>query len=60
VNKTFKLTANVHRNKPACASGGDVEMDSGNIQFSDDAGNSVKTSNVSCTSSNWTWITNVK
>jgi hypothetical protein len=59
-NKTFKLTANVHRNKPGCASGGDVEMDSGTIQFSDDAGNYVKTSNVSCNSSGWTWDTSIK
>jgi hypothetical protein len=59
-NKTFKLTANVHRNKSACASGGDVEMDSGTIQFSDDSGNYVKTSNVSCNSSSWTWDTSIK
>jgi hypothetical protein len=59
-NKTFKLTANVHRNKPACASGGDVEMDSGSIQFSDDVGNYVRTTSVSCNSSSWTWETNVK
>jgi hypothetical protein len=58
-NKTFKLTANVHRNKPGCASG-DVEIDSGNVQFSDDAGNYVRTTSVSCNSSGWTWETNVK
>jgi hypothetical protein len=58
-NKTFKLIANVHRNKPGCASG-DVEIDSGNVQFSDDAGNYVRTTSVSCNSSGWTWETNVK
>jgi hypothetical protein len=57
--KTFKLTANVHRNKPGCSSG-DVEIDSGNVQFSDDASNYVKTTSVSCNSSSWTWETNIK
>jgi hypothetical protein len=58
-NKTFKLAVNVHRNKPGCTSG-DVEIDSGNVQFSDDAGNYVRTTSVSCNSSSWTWETNVK
>ncbi len=57
--KIFKLTANVHRNKPGCSSG-NVEIDSGSVQFSDDAGNYVKTTSVSCNSSGWTWETNVK
>jgi hypothetical protein len=57
-NKTFKLTANVHRNDVAC-SGQDTKIDSGSVQFSDDAGGYVRTTSVSCTSA-WTWETNVK
>jgi hypothetical protein len=57
-NKTFKLTANVHRNDVACA-GKDEKIDSGSVQFSDDAGGYVRTTSVSCTSA-WTWETNVK
>jgi hypothetical protein len=57
-NKTFKLTANVHRDDVACA-GKDEKIDSGNVQFSDDAGGYVRTTSVSCISA-WTWETNVK
>ncbi len=57
-NKTFKLTADVHRNDAACA-GRDEKIDRGNVQFSDDAGGYVRTTSVSCISA-WTWETNVK
>jgi hypothetical protein len=56
-NKTFKLVANVHRNK-ACV--GDVEMDSGTIEFSDNAGGFTRTQFGSCNSKNWTWTNNAK
>ena len=58
-NKTFKLIASVHRNQSGCF-GSDGEVDSGNIQFSDDAGNFVRTTAVACNSSGWGWETNVK
>ena len=58
-NKTFKLTANVHHNQPGCT-GTDGEVDSGNVQFSDDSGNYVRTTAVACNSSGWGWETNVK
>ncbi len=57
-NKTFKLAVNVHRNDVAC-SGQDEKIDSGNVQFSDDAGSYVRTTSVSCTSA-WTWENNIK
>jgi hypothetical protein len=57
-NKTFKLTANVHRDDVAC-SGQDTKIDSGSVQFSDDAGGYVRTTSVSCIGA-WNWETNVK
>jgi hypothetical protein len=58
-SKTFKLTANIHRNNPGCV-GSDGEIDTGSVQFSDDAGNFVRTTAVACNSSGWGWETNVK
>jgi hypothetical protein len=60
-NKTFKLNASVHKNTPACA-GQSNDIDAGNVQFSDSAGNYLKTTSISCSSlsGGWGWDSNAK